>query len=156
LGPAVGKPLPGEEACHRDHQPRTSGGNGLEARFRSGWHSAVEPAFPVVTHDADVQGTGMPGDAAGKRRWMGGAAHAVSSCGVHRVFPPPAYPWGRLRGRPHTLSRACNGHPARRARAVWGWPARRVARGPDRCVRCRTPLIPKRWLERLMKDEHDP
>jgi hypothetical protein len=60
----IGEPIPGAQAFDRDDQPRTIGGNGLEERFRSGFHGAVPHDFTVVAHDADVHGTRMQVDTA--------------------------------------------------------------------------------------------
>jgi hypothetical protein len=108
FGTQVGEPIPGAEAFNRHDQPLTIGGNGLEEGFRSGFHITVQKDFTVVTQDADVHGTGMQVDTAVKRVWMGVESHEVSSFVVNLVFPPLAYHWGMLRGRPHTLSRVCS------------------------------------------------
>jgi len=56
---AIGEPIPGAQACDRDDEPRTVGRNGLEARFWSGGHMAVQHALTRVAHEADVHGTDM-------------------------------------------------------------------------------------------------
>jgi hypothetical protein len=54
----------GEQAGDRDAEPLTGGRNGLEERFRSGVHMAMQQDLTLVAPEADVPGAGMPVEAA--------------------------------------------------------------------------------------------
>src|SRR4029450_4094608 len=75
----IGEPIPGEHAFDRDDEPLTVGSNGLEERFRSGFHITVQQGLTIVAHDADVHGPGMQVDTAVKLVWVGVESHEVSS-----------------------------------------------------------------------------
>jgi hypothetical protein len=111
FGTQVGEPVPGEEAFNGHDPTVTIGCHGPEKGVGSGLHVAVQHDFTIVAQDADVHAAGMQIDTAVKWVWMGVESHEVSSFVVNRVFPPPAYHWGMLRGRPHTLSKARSGRP---------------------------------------------
>lgn len=49
----IGEPIPGEDTFDGHDEPLTIGGNGLEERFRSGLHVAVQQDFAIVAQDAD-------------------------------------------------------------------------------------------------------
>jgi hypothetical protein len=94
----IGEPRPGAEAFNGHDQPLTIRGNGLEDRFRSGFHVAVQHDFTVVTHDADRHRAGMQVDTAGQVVRLGIASPAVSSSCVRARFAQ----------RPHTTG-VCGG-----------------------------------------------
>jgi hypothetical protein len=74
--------VPGEDTLNRHHQAVTVGGNGLEKRFRRGFHVAVQHDFPFVTQDTDVQASGMQIDTTVKWVLVGVEAPEVSSSSV--------------------------------------------------------------------------
>jgi hypothetical protein len=71
----IGEPLPGEDTFNGHHEPLPIGGNGLEKRFGSGFHIAVQHDFPIVAQDADIHASGMQVDCAVKRVLMGVESH---------------------------------------------------------------------------------
>jgi hypothetical protein len=75
----VGQPVPGEDTFDGHHQPVTIGRNGLEKRFRSGFHVAVHQDFPAMVHDTNIHAPGMQVDTAVKLVLLGVEAHEVSS-----------------------------------------------------------------------------
>jgi hypothetical protein len=75
----LGEPLPGEHAFDRDDEPLTVGSNGLEERFRSGFHLTVQQGLTIVAQDADLHGTRMQVETAVKLVWVGVEAPEVSS-----------------------------------------------------------------------------
>ena len=93
LGAEVGQPVPGEETFERDNEALTIGCNGLEERFRGGFHGAVPQDVPVMVHETDVHGAGLQVDTAVKLVLvLGGEAPEVSSSFMSE----------RLSQRPHT------------------------------------------------------
>jgi hypothetical protein len=62
LGPASGKPRPGEETGDRHDKTSAGGGNRLATRVRGRLHRLVQHACPVVVHDTDVQTPGLQVD----------------------------------------------------------------------------------------------
>jgi hypothetical protein len=62
----ISEPIPGKDALNGYDQPLAIGGNGLEERFRSGFHVAVEHDVTLVAHDADIHASGMQVDPAVK------------------------------------------------------------------------------------------
>lgn len=71
----VSEPVPGEETCNGHNQTVPIGRNGLQKWCRSGFHMAVEQDFPVVVHDTDIHGAGMPVDATVKGVLIGVESH---------------------------------------------------------------------------------
>ena len=59
----VSEPVPGEDAFDSDNQTVPIGRNGLEKRFRTGFHIAVEQDLPVLVHEADIHTAGVQVDA---------------------------------------------------------------------------------------------
>src|SRR5918996_5540923 len=68
----------------------TGRGKGWEERFGSRWHMAVQQDFPLLAHDADVHGAGMPINAAVTWVRVGGESHEVSSFFCNHLFIPTA------------------------------------------------------------------
>jgi hypothetical protein len=65
------EPIPGEDACNGHDQPLAIRGNGLEERFRSGLHVAVQQEFPLVAQDTDRHRAGMQVDTTVKLMRLG-------------------------------------------------------------------------------------
>ena len=82
----IGEPLPGEHALDCDDEALTGGSNGLEARFRSGIHIAVQQDLTIMAQDADVHGTGMQVDPTVKLVVVDVETHEVSSSFVSERF----------------------------------------------------------------------
>jgi hypothetical protein len=106
---AIGEPIPGEETFNGYDKAVAVGSNGLEKRFRSGLHMAVDEHLAIVTHETDVQASGMYIDPTVTLMWVGGEAPEVSSCLGNLNFPLPAYHCGMLRGEASIIIRAL--HP---------------------------------------------
>jgi hypothetical protein len=79
VGPEIGQPIPGKEACDRHHETLTGGRDGLEKRFRGRLHILVQHNFPVVVHDTDVHTPGMQVDPAVQWVRIGVESPEVSS-----------------------------------------------------------------------------
>jgi hypothetical protein len=75
----IGEPIPGEDAFNGHDQPLTIRGNGLEERFRSGLHVAVQQEFPLVAQDTDRHRAGMQVDTTVKLMRLGVESPEVSS-----------------------------------------------------------------------------
>jgi hypothetical protein len=74
----ISEPIPGEDTLDGHHQSVTIRGNGLEERFRSCFHIAVQQNFAVVAHDTDVHAPGMQVDTAVKGVLLGVESHVRS------------------------------------------------------------------------------
>ncbi len=79
LGTEVSAPLPRHPACDGPDETIPGGCQSLEERVGTGCPLAVKPYLAILWPDTDVHGAGMPVDATGKLRLVGGASPAVSS-----------------------------------------------------------------------------
>jgi hypothetical protein len=112
LGSAeVSQPIPGEDACHGDHEPCAIGGNGLEEGFWSRFHVAVEHKFAIVAYDANVHAAGVQVDPAVKRMLGVVKSPEVSPVTGNIDFPLPAYHYGMLRGEASIIIKALEPTP---------------------------------------------
>jgi hypothetical protein len=59
LSAEIGEPLPGEDTFNGHDKAVAVGSNGLEKRFRSGFHIAVYEHLAILTQDTDVHASGM-------------------------------------------------------------------------------------------------
>jgi hypothetical protein len=114
----VRKPIPGEDTFNGDDETVTIGGNGPEKGFRSRFHIAVQPDFPIVAQDADVHGAGVQVDTTVKWVLLSVESHEVSSSLVKGSFPTASIPLGyaegeasiiinRLQPTPYSLRSRC-------------------------------------------------
>ena len=103
---AIGEPIPGEETFNGYDKAVAVGRHGLEKRFRSGLHLTVYEHLALVTHETDVQASGMYIDTTVTLMWVGGEAPEVSSCLGHLNFPLPADHCGMLRGEASIIIKA--------------------------------------------------
>jgi hypothetical protein len=109
LGAAIGEPIPGEDTFYCHDEPLAVWSNGLEKRFRGGFHIAVHKNFAIMAQDADVHGAGMQVDTTVNGVWLGVESPEVSSSFVSERFSQRQQSHrGMLRGRPQSLSRVCS------------------------------------------------
>ena len=72
---AVGKPVPGKQACGSQDDLLAGGGDGLEQRLRGRGHVPVHQRVPGLVEDAHVHGTGVEIDPTVKRVLGGVESH---------------------------------------------------------------------------------
>jgi hypothetical protein len=72
--PEVGQPVPGQQTRAGHDEPRAVWGESLQQGGWSGWHRAVEQDVSIVTHEADVQASGVLSDTTGTWVLVGGAS----------------------------------------------------------------------------------
>jgi len=111
LSAEVGEPIPGEDTFNGYDKAVAVGSNGLEERFRSGFPMAVYKPRAILTHDTDVQASGMSIDTTGKLMLVGVEAQEVSSFLGNLNFPLPAYHCGMLRGEASIIIKALEPTP---------------------------------------------
>jgi hypothetical protein len=112
LSAEIGEPRPGEETFNGHDKAVAVGSNGLEKRFRSGFHLAGYEPLALLTQDTDVHASGMEIDTPGKLMLVRVEAHEVSSFLGNLNFPRPAYHCGVLRGEASIIIKAFHLTPA--------------------------------------------
>jgi len=78
-GTQVSQPVPREDTFHTNDEVLLIRSNGLEKRFGSGLHMAVQHDLPVLIQDTAIHGEGVQVDATRKLVRLSVESHEVSS-----------------------------------------------------------------------------